>query len=96
MNAHPIPPGADLIDLTILNLKWNIEDACLARKVRRLEKLSRSARRGVASKHRDRLAAATALRPAHDLPQDDWAPCPRCNFISVACDCDDFTRGERH
>ncbi|MFA9205032.1 MAG: hypothetical protein ACEQSH_01110 [Bacteroidia bacterium] len=57
MNAHPIPPGADLIDLTVLSIKWGIEDSCLARKVRRLEKLSRSARKGASSKHRDRMAA---------------------------------------
>lgn len=95
MNAHPIPPGADLIDLTVLNIKWGIEDSCLARKVNRLTKLSARARRGVAAKHRDRMAAATALRPAHDLPQDDWAPCPACKFISVACDCDDITRREQ-
>lgn len=26
---------------------------------------------------------------------DDWDQCPACGFILVACDCDDFTRGER-
>lgn len=57
MNAHPIPSDADLVDLVTLNLKWGIEDACLARKVKRLTKLSARARRGVAAKHRDRMAA---------------------------------------
>lgn len=32
--------------------------------------------------------------PAGVTFADDWAPCPRCKFISVACDCD-APRGER-
>jgi hypothetical protein len=45
MNAHPIPPSADLVSLIELSKRWDIEDCCARRKAKRLAK-SRASLRG--------------------------------------------------
>ena len=58
MTAHQIPPDADLVSLVLLNKQWEIEDALVLRKARRLRK-SKAARQGY---ERGRLEELRAIR----------------------------------
>ena len=79
-----------------------IVEACAARKARRINTLSARALKGAETRRANaalqRVTAPLGLRP-EPVPvsairrvsafADDWDRCPACNFILVACDCDD-------
>lgn len=75
----------DLLDLITTHKRYDIEDACARRKAARLAR-SKAARRGWETQ-RAKFRAIDAFRQP-DIPADDWAPCQRCGFVLVACDCD--------
>lgn len=59
------------------------------------EARAEAARKGHATQRANQRARDPLLNPIpFNLPADDWAPCRSCDFISVACDCDGFTKGE--
>lgn len=62
MTTHPIPANANLLDLVELNLKWDIEDSCLDRKLRRLSKWSARARKSAETRRANSIASATAFK----------------------------------